>query len=153
MKKILIVFCLSTIVLFPLTTKGQSESYDPELALKLQADDYGMRKFVIAFLYSGDRVSEYTPEERKEIQKGHMVNINKLAEMEKLILAGPFLGNEAMRGIFIFDVDSKEEAEVLTNTDPAVKAGVLKMDLKEWYGSAALLMIPEMHKKIQKLDF
>jgi uncharacterized protein len=153
MKKILIVICLSAIVLSPLTTKAQSEPYDPELAQKLQADDYGMRKYVIAFLFSGDRISEYTPEERAEIQKGHMANINELSEMEKLILAGPFFGNDTMRGIFIFNVDSKEEAEELTNTDPAIQAGVLKMDLKEWYGSAALLMIPELHKKIQKLDF
>ncbi|WP_373496978.1 YciI family protein [Aquiflexum sp.] len=153
MKKILTILCLSAISLFPLTTNGQSLSYDPDLAQKLGADDYGMRKFVIAFLYSGDRVAEYSKEERTEIQKGHMANINKLTEMEKLILAGPFFGNEAMRGIFIFKVDSKEEAEKLTNTDPAVIAGVLKMDLKEWYGSAALLEIPVLHKKIQKTDF
>ncbi|WP_194973737.1 YciI family protein [Aquiflexum lacus] len=153
MKKLLTIFILSAFTFIPLTTKGQSESYDPDLAQKLQADDYGMRKYVIAFLFSGDRISEYTPEEKAEIQKGHMANITKLAEMEKLILAGPFFGNDTMRGIFIFNVNSKEEAEELTNTDPAVQAGVLKMDLKEWYGSAALLMIPEFHKKIQKSDF
>jgi len=153
MKKNLTLLLILLISLCPLLTKGQSETYDPELAQKLEADDYGMRKFVIAFLYTGDRVSEYSPEERAEIQKGHMANINKLAEMDKLILAGPFFGNDTMRGIFVFDVGSKEEAEELTNSDPAVKAGVLKMDLKEWYGSAALLMIPEIHKKIQKSNF
>ena len=153
MTKNLTLLLILLISLCPLLSKAQSETYDPDLAQKLKADDYGMRKFVIAFLYAGDRVSEYTPEQRSEIQKGHMANINKLAEMNKLILAGPFFGNEAMRGIFVFDVNSKEEAEELTNTDPAIKAGVLKMDLKEWYGSAALMMIPEIHKKIQKSDF
>jgi uncharacterized protein len=153
MKKKLILMFIAALLLSPFLSMSQSETFDSELAQKLQADDYGMRKFVIAFLYAGDRVSEYSSEQRTEIQKGHMANINKLAEMDKLILAGPFFGNEAMRGIFIFAVDSKEEAEDLTNTDPAVKAGVLKMDLKEWYGSAALLMIPELHKKIQKSDF
>lgn len=153
MKKKFILMLITALTLFPFLSIAQSETYDSELAQKLKADDYGMRKFVIAFLYAGDRVSEYSPEQRAEIQKGHMANINKLAEMDKLILAGPFFGNEAMRGIFVFDVDSKEEAEGLTNTDPAIIAGVLKMDLKEWYGSAALLMIPEIHKKIQKSDF
>lgn len=133
--------------------KAQSENYDAELAKKLKADDLGMKKYVMAFLYSGDHVSEYSKEERAEIQKGHMANITKLADMGKLILAGPFFGTEAMRGIFIFDVTSIEEAESLTNTDPAIKAGVLKMELKEWYGSAALVMIPEIHQKIQKTGF
>lgn len=153
MKKKILLMLITSLSLSPYLSMSQTETFDAELAQKLQADDYGMKKFVIAFLYAGDRVSEYTPEQRSEIQKGHMANINKLAEMDKLILAGPFFGNEAMRGIFVFAVDSKEEAEKLTNTDPAVQAGVLKMDLKEWYGSAALLMIPEFHKKIQKSDF
>lgn len=143
----------ATTFLFPFLLYAQDAQFDQTLAEKLQADDYGMRKYVIAFLFAGDRVSEYNPEERTEIQKGHMANITKLAEMDKLILAGPFFGNDTMRGIFVFDVDSKEEAEKLTNTDPAVIAGVLRMELKEWYGSAALMMIPEIHKKIQKSDF
>jgi uncharacterized protein len=144
---------ITTAFLSPFLLNAQDTQFDQSLAEKLKADDYGMRKFVIAFLFAGDRVSEYSSEERAEIQKGHMANITKLAEMEKLILAGPFFGNDAMRGIFVFDVDSKEEAEKLTNTDPAVIAGVLRMELKEWYGSAALMMIPEIHKKIQKSDF
>lgn len=132
------------------TIRAQTETYDSDLAKKLKSDDIGMKKYVMAFLYAGDRVADYSKEERAEIQKGHMSNINKLAEMGKLILAGPFFGNESLRGIFIFDVESKEEAEALTNTDPAIRAGVLKMDLMEWYGSAAIMMVPEIHSKLQK---
>lgn len=126
------------------------ENYDEALAKKLGADEYGMRKYVIAFLYRGDRVSEYSEAERTEIQKGHMANIAKLAEAGKMILAGPFFGNEELRGLFFFAVESLEEAKVLTESDPAVKAGVLKMDLKEWYGSAALGMVVEISEKIAK---
>ena len=126
------------------------EKYDDALAKKLGADEYGMKKYVIAFLYRGDRVSEYSETERNEIQKGHMANIAKLAEAGKMILAGPFFGNEELRGLFFFAVESLEEAKVLTESDPAVKAGVLKMDLKEWYGSAALGMVVEISEKIAK---
>lgn len=153
MKKYLIFFLVLYISAIFSDLKAQSEKYDAELANKLGADDLGMRKYVIAFLYSGDRVAEYSKEERAEIQKGHLANISKLADIGKLILAGPFFGNEAMRGIFVFDVASIEEAETLTNTDPSIKAGVLKMELKEWYGSAALVLIPEIHQKIQKTGF
>ena len=126
------------------------EKYDDALAKKLGADEYGMKKYVIAFLYRGDRVSEYSETERNEIQKGHMANIAKLAEAGKMVLAGPFFGNKELRGLFFFAVESLEEAKVLTESDPAVKAGVLKMDLKEWYGSAALGMVVEISEKIAK---
>jgi uncharacterized protein YciI len=129
------------------------DQYDEALAKKLGADDYGMRKYVMAFLLRGDRVGEYTSEQRSEIQGGHMANIGKMAEMGKLIVAGPFMGNEDLRGIYIFDVQTLEEAKALTETDPAIQAGVLKMDLKEWYGSAALMMLPEMYQKVTKKSF
>lgn len=151
MKKaaILLIFTLSCLPVF-----GQTESvYDADLAQKLGADDYGMKRYVMAFLLAGDRVNEYTQEERAEIQKGHMANINRLAEMGKLVLAGPFINGGEKRGIFLFDVPSKAEAEELTNTDPAVKSGVLKMELVEWYGSAALMTIPEVHEKVQRKNF
>lgn len=132
---------------------AQQDSYDADLAAKAGADDYGMKRYVMAFLLAGDSVAKYTPDERAEIQKGHMANIKRLSESKKLVLAGPFIDGGEMRGIFIFDVPTKEEAEELTNTDPAIKAGVLKMDLVEWYGSAALLFLPDYYKKIQKIDF
>lgn len=132
-----------------LVTFAQS-TYDEALAKKLGADERGMKKYVMAFLLRGDRVSEYTPEQRQEIQAGHMANIAKMAEMGKLVLAGPFFGNEDLRGIYVFNVQSLEEAKALTETDPAIIAGVLKMDLKEWYGSAGLMMVNEIHAKVAK---
>lgn len=129
------------------------DQYDEDLAKKLGADDYGMRKYVMAFLLRGDRVNEYTSEQRTEIQTEHMANIGKMAEMGKLIVAGPFMGNDDLQGIYIFEVQTLEEAKELTETDPAIKAGVLKMDLKEWYGSAAMMMMPEIYPKVTKKSF
>jgi uncharacterized protein YciI len=137
---------------FSAIAQGQNQ-YDESLAKKLGADERGMKKYVMAFLLRGDRVSEYTPEQRQEIQAGHMANIGNMAEIGKLVLAGPFFGNEDLRGIYIFDVQSIEEAKALTETDPAIQAGVLKMDLKEWYGSAALMMLPELYPKVTKQSF
>ena len=100
---------------------AQTSTYDEVLAKEVGADEYGMKKYVIAFLFRGDRVQEYTEEQRSDIQAGHMANINKLAEAGQLVMAGPFFGNEQLRGLFIFAVESLEEAEKLTATDPAVK--------------------------------
>ncbi|WP_339866001.1 YciI family protein [uncultured Algoriphagus sp.] len=131
---------------------AQNDAYDEELATEVDADEYGMRKYVIAFLYRGDRLEEYTEQQRTDIQTGHMANINRLAKEGKMVMAGPFFGNEELRGLFFFAVESLEEAEELTATDPAIKAGVLKMNLKEWYGSAALMLMSELHSKVAKVE-
>jgi len=34
--------------------------------------------------------------------------------------------------------------------DPAVKAGVVTYELTPWYASAALMIVPETHKRIEK---
>ena len=88
------------------------------------------------FLTRGEK---WTPEQTpatEEIQKGHMANINRLAEMKKLIAAGPFGDDGRLRGIFVFRVGSLEEAKALTASDPAVQAGRLAMEIHPW-------MIPE----------
>ena len=72
------------------------------------------------------------------IQEAHMAHIMKMAEEKKLVLAGPFLDNGDLRGIFILNVASKEEAEALTNQDPAVQAGRLVMEIHPWYGPVIL---------------
>jgi len=52
--------------------------------------------------------------------------------MKKLLVAGPFGDNGALRGIFVFRVGSLEEAQSLCATDPMVKAGRLVVELHPW---------------------
>jgi uncharacterized protein YciI len=83
----------------------------------------------LAFLRRGDK---WTPEKTaatEELQKAHLANINRLAQMKKLVVAGPFGDNGTLRGIFIFKVGSIEEARELAATDPAVQAGRLALDI------------------------
>ena len=64
-----------------------------------------------------------------KIQEGHMQNITSLAAQGKLIVAGPFGDESDWRGIFIFDVPTKEEVETLLKTDPAIAAGRLGYEI------------------------
>lgn len=121
--------------------------YDSIKANKYGADKYGMKKYVLAFLKRG-AYKEKDSVKAAELQAAHLRNINQMVEEGKLVLAGPFLDGGELRGIYIFNVQSIEEAETLTNTDPAIKAGSLVMELKPWYGSAALLEITDIHKII-----
>ena len=123
--------------------------FNKELAKALNADDYGMKQYVMAYLKKGPN-RDLDSTAAAELQRAHIDNIGLLAEKGKLVLAGPFMDDGDVRGIYIFDVESVEEARKLTETDPAIKAGSLTMELRPWYGSAALLKVNEIHKTIAK---
>lgn len=127
-------------------------TYDSILAQKTGADEYGMKHYVMAFLKAGPNRDQDSIT-RVEIQKGHMANIQRLADEGKLVLAGPFEDDGDIRGIFIFNVTTVEEAKALTETDPAIQAGRLIMELHPWYGSAAIMEMNALHVKVAKKTF
>lgn len=126
--------------------------FNEALAKELGADDYGMSRYVIAFLYAGEnRGLDST--RAVELQRAHMKNIKRMAREGSLVLAGPFLDDGDLRGIYIFDVATVEEARALTKTDPAIQAGSLRMELLPWYGSAAVKQVSAIHEQLQKVKF
>jgi uncharacterized protein YciI len=86
----------------------------------------------LAFLVRGDKWTPEKTPQTEAIQKAHMDNINRLADMKKLVVAGPFGDNGTLRGIFVFRVNSLEEAKELASTDPAVQAGRLALQIHPW---------------------
>ncbi|MGZ3767373.1 MAG: YciI family protein [Mucilaginibacter sp.] len=147
MKNLLIA--LLTIISISCFAQSKNPKYDAQLAQKLGADEYGMKTYVMAFLKTGpNRLKDSAA--RAQLQQAHLKNIMRLADEGKLIVAGPFLDNQDIRGIFIFNVSTVEEAKKLTETDPAIKAGSLIMELHPWYGSAALVEASRLHKKVEK---
>lgn len=129
--------------------KAEETGYDAELAEAVGADQYGMRQYVMAFLKAGPNRSQDSTE-AAALQRAHLDNIGRLAEEGKLSLAGPFLDDGELRGIYIFNVSTIEEAKALTETDPAIQQGRLVMELHPWYGSAALMKVNEIHKRLGK---
>ncbi|WP_421763513.1 YciI family protein [Ekhidna sp.] len=127
----------------------QSSGYDSLLAAATGADAYGMRKYVMALLKEGPNRNQDSTE-AENLQRAHLDNITRMAEEGKLVMAGPFFDDWEVKGIYIFAVETVEEAEELTKTDPAIIAGRLIMELHPWYGSAALMKAGEMHEKLAK---
>ena len=137
------------------TTKGsplrEAGGYDSLLAARTGADQYGMKKYVLAFLKKGPNRDQDSATSA-QLQAAHMRNIQRMADEGKLVLAGPFMDDQDFRGIYIFNTSSTEEAKEWTSTDPAVQAGRLEMELHPWFGSAALMEVNSLHKRLQKTD-
>lgn len=156
-----VLMLLAVLGLFTLAGLGQVKDgapqtqFDEELAKRLGADDLGMKSYVFCILKTGPKDAEITDaKKRSEIFSGHMANMKRLGEEGKLALAGPFGKNDrAYRGIFIFNVTTVEEAQKLVETDPVISSGMMIAELTPWYGSAAVLLVNENHKKVAKKDF
>ena len=123
--------------------------FDSLKAAQYGADEYGMKKYVMAYLKRGPNRDQDSAS-AAELQKAHLQNITRMAEEGTLVLAGPFLDSDEVRGIYIFDVETIEEAKALTETDPAIKAGRLEMVLRPWYGTAALKEVTKIAKTLTK---
>ena len=155
MKSLLLIFSIALLVTVRSSAQPQqpatNPNYDPELAKRLGANAVDMKTYVLCILKTGPKSAEITGKAREDIFAGHFANIQRLAGLGKLAIAGPFEKNDrSYGGLYIFNVPTIDEAEKLVVLDPAVKAGIFVPELTLWYGSAALMLVPEEHKKLQK---
>ena len=126
-----------------------TSGHDAALAVKLGADELGMRGYVFVLLKTGpNRVAAGA--ERDEMFRGHFANLKRLSDEGKLVLAGPFDGVDGWRGQMILAVQSIEEAKALVATDPVLAKGEMVAEYHRFYGSAALMQVPETHSRIAK---
>ncbi len=84
---------------------------------------------------------EVTPA-TQAIQDAHLANIRAMWQARKLVVAGPVEDEADLRGIFVFQVASLEEARALAASDPAVKAGRLVPVVYPWWVEKGVLPDP-----------
>jgi uncharacterized protein YciI len=72
---------------------------------------------------------QLSKEAGEKLQEEHMANIRKMAAEHKLVIAGPFMEDITLRGIFVFQADSAAQVQDWANNDPAVKAGRLSPEI------------------------
>jgi uncharacterized protein YciI len=92
-------------------------------------------KLTTVYLGFLTRGKKWTPEKTpatQQLQEAHLANINRLAALKKLVVAGPFGDDGNLRGVFVFRVTTLEEARSLAETDPAVQAGRLAIEMHPW---------------------
>ena len=157
-KSCVLAACLPLALSAPVTSARAAETvtepaapaYDAALAQRLGADEMGMRPYVLVILRTGPtRVPD--GEARKAMFAGHFANMERLAKEGKLALAGPFSEDPAgWRGLLLLAVDDLEAAKRLTATDPVIVNGEMVAEYHRWYGSAAAMLIPEVHDRLAK---
>jgi uncharacterized protein YciI len=101
-----------------------------------------MTTYYMAFLHRGPN-TDMPKDEAEKVQAAHLAHIGRMAASGKLILAGPFMDQGDPRGIFVFKVDTMEEAKAMSADDPAVKAGRLRVEIRPWYASKGIQVVKQ----------
>lgn len=90
-------------------------------------------RYALALLWRGP---QWTPERTPRtdsIQAGHMANIRAMWNEGSLVAAGPCGGDPALRGIFVWKVDSLADLGPMLANDPAVASGRLRPEVRRWF--------------------
>lgn len=133
----------------PVSARPAAPAYDAALAKSVGANDGGMRSYVLVVLKTGPTPVPQGPE-RDAMFSGHFANMNRLADAGKLVVAGPLDGVDGWRGLFIFATDDIEEAKKLVATDPVIQKGEMVAEYHQHFGSAALMLVNDLHRKVAK---
>ena len=118
-------------VLTQAQASNKTES-DGSMSVKIGDSTFVIKQYFFVMLSDGPNRSQDSVTAEK-IQAAHLKNISRLAQIGKLLVAGPFGDDGKWKGIFIFNCKTREEVEELVKTDPAVAAGRLSYELHPWW--------------------
>jgi len=107
-------FILPLILLLHLTAIGQ---------------DAARKEYFLVLLERPADAPQLSQEAAEHLQAQHMGNIRTMYEQGRLVMAGPFIDDTTLRGIFVLKAASAKEAQQWANEDPAVQAGRLKAEV------------------------
>src|SRR5262249_6486903 len=93
--------------------------------------NWTMTKYHLALLRSGPPSTAPSAGAQK-IQLEHLPNTRRMMDEGKMLTAGPFTSGGDLRGIFVFNTQSAEEANAWAASDPMVKAGILTVEIHPW---------------------
>ena len=105
--------------------------------------DPDLTTYYVGLITKGPNFDAYDKEDRAKIQSAHLGNVERLAQLGKLLVAGPCPDNREWRGIYIFKCGSLQEAERLAASDPEVQTGRLRVEIHPWMTEKGSIRDPE----------
>lgn len=98
--------------------------------------------YELVLLLQPDDRPEIDQETADLLQSQHLGHLATMREAGHLKVAGPLGGGEdrRLRGIGVYQVGSIERARELAEQDPAVRAGLLAIEVLRWYTQAGALV-------------
>lgn len=125
---------------------GPGVAAEPPAAERLEAETPAppmkMKRYFLALLHKGPTWAPGESPEVLALQEGHLANIRRLADAGQLVLAGPFEDAGDLRGLFVLDAASLEEARALCDSDPAIAAGRLRAEILAWWAPEGVGVVP-----------
>ena len=95
------------------------------------ADNQGEKTYWLVLLKKGPHVNQDRIELGR-IQTAHFNAMQKLAELGKVVLAGPVERDASLRGIYVIDSRDSLEVAGLMNKDTSVISGRIIFEIHPW---------------------
>jgi uncharacterized protein len=94
-----------------------------------------LEAFELVLLRRPDDATDYPDEEIDRIQREHLAFYARLRASGEVVTNGPVQepGDPALRGLGFYRTGSIERSRELAESDPAVRAGRLAVDIMTWY--------------------
>lgn len=95
--------------------------------------DHKLVQFQMAILKKGPKWNSTAEAEKNPILHQHLRNVIALLRSGKAVIAGPFVDDSELGGIFVLRATSIEEAKMWVDADPLVKAALVVPEIHPWF--------------------
>ena len=100
---------------------------------------FEMKEYFLVFLKKGPSRSQDSATVTA-INREHLAYLTKMYNEDKMSMCGPLMDDTDILGIAIYHVDTADEAKKLAESDPAVKAGRIAIEVHPWYSAKGMIL-------------
>ena len=118
-----------------------------------QEPKYEMGTFYVCLLVKGPNFKDGDTSENQQLLQGHLKHIQNLIASGKVYAMGPFIDNNRIAGVGVFNASSAEEARAIEQDDPFVKSGFFSIEVLKWWAAKGIMKPPQQPMKMTTYYF